>query len=271
MKRTRLAVILLLLLAPPSFASVREGTTAPGTPDPAALLRLQSCVDSTVALGKVPVVIFDIDGTLTDPAPRTRAIFEAYASKNPKDAAGIRKGITSVPLNKYAYAPESTLTLMGIRDTALVHRIGRTWVTGFFSNHYLSQDRELVGAAAYVTSLFKRGALIVYLTGRDVPRMLEGTAASLRDQGFPIASPRAVLVMKPDPKEPDLEFKKKVFDDFARLGAVVGVFENEPANLTAMQERFPDAIAVFVDTTHDPKKTDVVRASAAWVRNFRIP
>ena len=271
MKRAFVVVTALFLLAAPSFAAVREGTTAPGAPDPAALTRLAARVDSLVALGKLPVVLFDIDGTLTDPAPRTRAIFDAYASKNPKDTARIRKGITSLPLGHYAYAPESTLTLMGIRDTALVHRMGRFWVTYFFSNKFLSQDQALMGAPEYVTSLWTRGACVVYLTGRDVPRMLEGTAASLRDQRFPIASPRAVLVMKPDPKEPDLEFKKKVFDDFARVGAVVGVFENEPANLTAMQDRFPAAIAVFVDTTHDPKKTDVVRADAAWVHDFRIP
>ena len=154
MKRLCLAVI-LLLLAPPSWASVREGTAAPGAPDPAALVRLQARVDSVVALGKLPVVIFDIDGTLTDPAPRTRAIFEAYASKNPRDTARIRKAITSLPLGHYAYAPESTLVLMGIRDTAVVHRMGRAWVTAFFSNKYLSQDQALMGAPGYVTSLWQ--------------------------------------------------------------------------------------------------------------------
>ena len=261
----------LLAFAPPSYASVREGTQAPGTPDPRALVRLIARVDSVTAQGKLPVIIFDIDGTLTDPSPRTKALFEEHAAQFPKDRARLRAGIAKLPVERYAYAPESTLARMGVRDTALVHRVGRTWSEGFFSNEYLGHDRALPGAAAYVDSLWRRGAYVVYLTGRDVPRMLEGTAASLRDQGFPVARPRAVLVLKPDPKQPDLEFKKRVFDDVARVGPVVGVFENEPANLTAMEDRFPDALAVFVDTTHDPKKTDVVRAQAAWVRDFRLP
>jgi hypothetical protein len=267
----RFAVVLAILLAVPCHASIREGTTAPGTPDPAALVRLQARVDSTVAQGKLPVVIFDIDGTLTDPNPRTQAIFQDYAAKHPKDAPRLHTGLKDLPLERYAYAPDSTLTLMGIADTGLVHRVSRAWLPAFFSNRYLSKDRALPGAAAYVTSLWNHGAYVMYLTGRDVPRMLEGTSASLRDQSFPVADPRAVLVMKGDPKQPDLEFKKKVFDDVARLGVVVGVFENEPANLTAMEDRFPEAIAGFVDTTHDPKKTDVVRAQAAWLRDFRLP
>jgi hypothetical protein len=32
-----------------------------------------------------------------------------------------------------------------------------------------------------------------------------------------------------------------------------------------------DAIAVFVETTHDPHKIEVVRAAPAWVRDFRHP
>lgn len=271
-RRLRFAALLLVAaLFAPARASVREGTDAPGTPEPAALARLATRVDSLVAAGRVPVVVFDIDGTLTDPSPRTRALFEAYATTHARDRARLRAGLAKVPVERYAYAPESTLARMGVRDTALVRRITKAWADGFFANKYLGRDTPLAGAPAYVDSLWRHGAYVVYLTGRDAPRMLEGTAAALRDRGFPIAHPRAVLVMKPDPKMGDLVFKKAVFDDVARVGPVAGVFENEPANLQAMADRFPDAIAVFVDTTHDPKKTEVVPARAAWVRDFRLP
>src|SRR4029077_5048874 len=156
------------------------------------------------AAGRLPVVVFDIDGTLTDPSPRTRALFEAHAAATPRDRAALRAGLRKLAVERYAYAPESTLTLMGLRDTAMARRVAKTWAAGFFSNKYLGRDTPLAGAPAYVNTLWSHGAYIVYLTGRDVPRMLEGTAAALRDRGFPIAHPRAVLVMKPDPKLGDL-------------------------------------------------------------------
>lgn len=257
-----------LLAGLPLPAAVRDG--GPVAPDPACLSRVEVRVDSLVGAKRVPIVIFDIDGTLLDPAPRHQAIFRQYAEAHPAESAALRAGLERLPVADYAYAPESTLARMGVADTGLVRRVRDTWVRHFFSNQYLSADTPIPGAAAFVESLWKRGAFVVYLTGRDVPRMLEGTAASLRDHGFPVARPRVSLVLKPEPRLPDAAFKDPALDAIAATGVVCAVFENEPANLNMMAGRFPGAHAVFVDTNHSPGAPPVV-GWAAWIRTYERP
>ena len=84
--------------------------------------------------------------------------------------------------------------------------------------------------------LTNAGAKIVYLTGRDIPRMHDGTVISLARNRFPMNASEAELIMKPDPKIDDLEFKKAQMARIAKMGEVIGVFENEPANLNAMAD-----------------------------------
>jgi hypothetical protein len=251
-------------------AATREGSNAPAPPDPAVLSRILARVDSLRAASARPVVIFDIDGTLTDPAPRTRAAFQWHAEKHASDRRVLTRALRKLPVERYAYAPESTLALMGIRDTAMVRRVVATWRETFFSNRFLDRDTAIPGAPAYVDSLWKSGAIVVYFTGRDVPRMLEGTLASLRDRGFPVAQPRIEVVMKADPAMKDRDFKPSEFDELSKLGTVVAVFENEPANINAQADRFPDALATFLDTNHSPGAPPV-RARVAWVKDFRLP
>ena len=55
--------------------------------------------------------------------------------------------------------------------------------------------------------------------------------------------------------------------NLAQMGSVVGVFENEPANINAHHDAFPNAVAIFLDTIHS--KTLVVPESGiSWVENF---
>lgn len=262
-------VVACLLASTTSFAAVREGSDAPASPDPTGLGKILARVDSLVAAQQLPTVVFDLDGTLLDPAPRNRAIFSLYARENPRDRKRVDAALRRLPLERYAYYPESTLARMGLTDTALVRRMKQHWSRHFFSNRFLGEDAALPGATAYVDSLWQHGAWIVYLTGRDLPRMLEGTAATLRDRGFPMGRARVTLIMKPDAAAKDREFKQSVLDDLARSGPVVGVFENEPANLNLLAERFPDAVAVFVDTNHSAGAPPVI-ARAYWVRGFTL-
>lgn len=268
--RARLAgwiAVLACALAAAAEGAVPEGRSRAPEADPGCLERLRQRVDSLSAVGATPIVIFDIDGTLFDPAPRHEAIFRRYAAEHPEDAPALLPKLEGLPHAAYAYAPESTLHRMGVTDTALVRRIRAAWVRDFFSNRDLAADAPLPGAAAYVRDLWERGAFVVYLTGRDVPRMLEGTVASLRDHGFPVAAPRVSCVLKPEPRMRDADFKDPALDQIASVGVVCGVFENEPGNLNLMADRFPAADAIFVDTNHSPGAPPV-RARASWIRSF---
>ena len=96
------------------------------------------------------------------------------------------------------------------------------------------------------------GAVIVYLTGRDLPNMALGSFASLRDLGFPIGVIGTELVVKPTFEMPDAEFKREVAPELKRLGKVIAAFDNEPANVNLFLETHPDCAAVFLDTQYAP-------------------
>ena len=204
--------------------------------------------------GRPVLAIFDIDGTILDPAARTRDIF-ALALDGPgavvqPEQPELAQRVRSLALETIPYEPESTLAMAGIRDTAMVRALKARWSQDFFSNRFLLRDQVVPGAVPYLDSLHARGVTIVYFTGRDAPRMLGGTAASLLDRGFPVGIAGTMLVLKPDKSIPDFDYKKNTLDELARYGTVVGVFENEPRNINLLHERFPDAPAFYIDTKH---------------------
>jgi beta-phosphoglucomutase-like phosphatase (HAD superfamily) len=211
--------------------------------------------------GRPVLAIFDIDGTILDPASRTRDIFAAaldgpnavVTPEHPELAQRVR----ALPLETIPYVPESTLALAGIRDTAWVRALMTRWSQDFFSNRYLLRDAAIPGAVAYLDSLHARGVTVVYFTGRDAPRMLGGTAQSLLERGFPVGVTGTMLILKPDKAIADFDYKKNALDDLARYGTVVGVFENEPRNINLLHERFPEAIAFYIDTKHSPNAPPV--------------
>ena len=91
-------------------------------------------------------------------------------------------------------------------------------------------------------------SLIVYLTGRDEPGMGDGTRAMLLRDGFPWETERTHLLLKPAYGLPDLEHKINAAQFIRAHGELVASFENEPPNLVAIYEQFPDAMHVFVET-----------------------
>jgi hypothetical protein len=75
--------------------------------------------------------------------------------------------------------------------------------------------------------------------------------------------------MKASFREDDLGFKRAAVADIRTLGRVVGLFENEPANLNMLHEAFPEAIAVFLETIHSPGAPSV-KDSAYRVKDFML-
>jgi len=270
-----IALVLCLLAG---LAAAQSGCSAAPAPAaaapsyrPAELSGVFARIRAARAEGKTPLAIFDIDGTILDTAPRTRDIFAAaldgpgavVTPEKPELAARIRQ----LPLADYADAPESTLARVGIVDTAFVRALKTRWNQDFFSNRFLLRDTAIPGAPAYVDSLHAAGCMIVYCTGRDAPRMLGGTAAALLDRGFPVGIPRTQLVMKPDKAISDFDFKKAALADFALLGTVVAVYENEPHNINLLHTTFPSALAYYVDTKHSAGAPPV-DPGIVWVQDF---
>jgi hypothetical protein len=122
------------------------------------------------------------------------------------------------------------------------------WARRFFTNEYLKHDRVYPGAPEFVRELHELGAEIVYLTGRDEPGMGIGTRANLLRDGFPWETERTHLLLKKAFELDDVEHKQGAAEYIRRHGTLVASFENEPLNLVALYELFPEAMHVFVET-----------------------
>jgi len=199
-----------------------------------------------------PVVVFDLDGTLMDNRPRTLAIL--------RDLAHVWKPIHKEPaarleqasLADLSYLLTDSLARMEITRSDLVAEAEAFWRERFFGDDALAHDVALDGAVEFARACYDAGAILVYLTGRDLPSMGIGSFRSLRDLGFPIGVPGTELVCKPDANMPDEAFKRLESPKLARVGRVVAAFDNEPANANVLLEQNPECDSVFVDTQHLP-------------------
>ncbi len=199
-----------------------------------------------------PVVVFDLDGTLFDNRPRTRQILselaESWRAKHPE--AALR--IDGMQPHDLAYLLTDTLARLGITDAERVAEAQAFWRDRFFADGHLHHDVPLAGSVDFARDCYAAGAILVYLTGRDLPLMGIGSFRSLRDHGFPIGVPGTELVLKPDAAMPDDDFKRLEAPKLARVGSIVASFDNEPVNCNTLLAQNPGCESVLVDTQHLP-------------------
>lgn len=198
-----------------------------------------------------PIAVFDVDDTLFQAKYRNSAIFQDFALQS-----NLRKQFpieTEILLRSspddMRYDPKTTLKNLGIEDPQFSKLALDFWGPSFFSNDYLSTDRIVPGADSFVNRVYQAGILIVYLTGRDLPKMEIGTRLALKEAGFPLDS-NALLMMKPESKIRDVEFKKEALQRIQSLGKIIAFFENEPLNLNTFYEKHPEAVNVLLLTQH---------------------
>lgn len=234
------------------------------SPGRAALLALLECVESRNGQTPPPVVVLDLDSTLYHTEQRHLAIFSDFIAHHCPENAELKDALTWMATVGAFWNPLDLLEQRGIRDEEVLRLLKRYWRERFFGSDYLRFDQPVAGAPEYVRALHARGAFCYYLTGRAEPSMRAGTVDSLYQHGFPMDS-RTTLHMKGSLREDDLLFKTQAVDDVRRLGEVVGVFENEPANINLFHTAFPEAIPVFLETLHSPW------APAVLASVFRVP
>ncbi len=216
-----------------------------------------------------PVVVFDLDGTLMDNRPRTIAILREFAAHYRPHDPEIAARLESASLSDLSYLLTDSLARLGAHRTEVIAEAEAFWHDRFFADPHLVHDVALPGAVEFARACYDAGAVLVYLTGRDLPLMGTGTFQSLRDLGFPIGVPGTELVLKPDASMPDEAFKRLAAPELARVGHVIAAFDNEPANCNVMRASYPDAHVVFVDTQHMPGAPSL-DASVHVVRDFRL-
>jgi hypothetical protein len=201
---------------------------------------------------RTPVVVFDLDGTLLDNRPRTLAILKELGEACAAHDADFAARLTKMGENDLEYLVTDTLKKNGITQTDLVAVAERYWSERFFGDDHLKHDVPLAGAVEFARACYDAGGTLVYMTGRDLPLMGIGSFRSLRDCGFPIGVPGTELVLKPDAAIPDEAYKRLEGPKLSRVGDVIAIFDNEPANCNTLLALHPRALSVLVDTQHLP-------------------
>lgn len=198
------------------------------------------------------VVVFDLDGTLMDNRPRIAAILHELGEHWGPQYPDAGRCCARAAAEDVVYDFVENLQRLGVRDPAL-HKEGLAfWRARFFADSHIRHDVEVAGAAAYAWAVHEAGAVIVYLTGRDLPNMALGSFASLRDLGFPVGVVGSELVVKPRSEMPDAEFKRTVAPTLKRVGTVIAAFDNEAENVNLFLDAHPACIGVFLDTKYAP-------------------
>jgi len=200
--------------------------------------------------GRPPVVVFDLDGTLMDNRPRTCAILREIAVVWREAEPDLSRRLLEASPDAIPYHFHDVLALFDVTREDLVSFAFDYWKTHFFADPHIQHDVEVTGAVRFARACYEAGASLVYLTGRDLPQMGVGTFGSLRAHGFPIGVCGTELVLKPEARMLDFEFKRFEAPKLARVGHVIASFDNEPENCNLFLARYPDAESVFVDTQH---------------------
>ena len=218
---------------------------------------------------RTPVVVFDLDATLFDNRTRTLEILHELREELADDDPDLANALLGLELDKIHYLLTDTLKACGIYRADQVKSITNYWHERFFRDEYVACDVPLEGAPEYVRQCYALGATIVYLTGRDVPGMLIGTVAKLRDEGFPIAVAGVELILKPDEHMHDEAFKRGALPTLARVGDLVAFFDNEPANCNLAKSLAPTSTIVLLETQKVPGAPQPV-AGVEVIADFRI-
>lgn len=210
-------------------------------------------ISSCKSRDQEPVVIFDIDDTLIDCRHRKLKVFKDFVSQaSISEQFPIESElIQNARLDQMRYRVHECMEVLKIDNEIFSKALFDFWLSTYFTNQYLAHDQPFPGAIDFVESCHQE-AKIIYLTGRDLPGMGEGTKASLKNHGFPWDTERTKLMMKEDPQEADFEFKTNALKKIAQLGTVVASFENELKNLNQMAETFPEALMYWRDTLYLP-------------------
>lgn len=231
--------------------------TAPQQAGP--LTELVTTAAALIEQGEKVQVIFDLDDTLFLVRPRKRVIFRELAEAHQHDEA-LHQALHTLAGAEIPYDVKEALGTVGITHPEKVNLLKDAFFARFFDGDYTRHDAPNEGALHYLLQLHGMGVRVVYLTGR--PEEMEArTLTTLAAHGFPLDE-RTALVLKRTHESHlgDAEFKGIKGTEIAQWGRVLGVFDNEPANLNAMYPACPSAWYFLLDTDHSPNPPELAMA-----------
>ena len=204
--------------------------------------------------GKTPLVILDLDGTLYEVRPRSLRIVQEWVDHAESgDHPEVRSKLSGLNMDHFGYSLKELFESLRFqleheKTQHAFNALKEFWGARFFTHDYLSADEPYSGSVEWVHEIYKKGAKDVYLTGRDEPGMGHGTREKLIRDGFPWGTEGVHLLLKEAYGLPDKEHKTNAAQWIRKQGEVIASFENEPPNLVALRDVFPEAMHGFVDT-----------------------
>lgn len=198
-------------------------------------------------------VVFDLDCTLLDNAPREARIMREFG-----ELRGILLLAHCQPEHIQSWSFVKSMMACGMPEVqakVLEPDLRMFWRERFFTNEYCLEDVPYPGAVPFVQAIHQSGAHVLYCTGRPTQEMGDGTLTSLSECGFPVPNGNTVcLLTKPVFDMSDDEWKAQVIAEVRKHPLVLAAFDNEPEHIIGYAEAFPGAIAVFVDTFHSGRR-----------------
>lgn len=203
-------------------------------------------------------VVFDLDSTLYEVAPRTLAIIQEWVQSGHSLSPKVQKALSALKHEHVGYSLKDTFESVGLKmeETEVFEaweHLKDFWWDRFFSSAYLKFDVPYQNASQFVGEVLKLGAHVAYMTGREEAKMLAGTLENLERDGFPLDPKCTSLWMKKDSTQLDWDYKRMTAGLLNKTFNVVASFENEPHNLATLFEALPDALHVFMDTVCSEK------------------
>ena len=219
------------------------------------LRRIQKQISELQAKNALGLVVFDLDSTLFDVSLRLERVLLNFA-KVPAHQSRFPEQIQyfkNIQILKKDWGIRQILVRAGLEGhhNEFQDCVREYWIKHFFSNEALEHDIPYPGAPEFVQSLAAAGAEIIYLTGRDVHRMGEGSKKFLLHWGFPLDEKNQQLILKPHRSLVDAKFKKDWFGSLPKdKYQKIWFFENEPVNIHLIRKKHPEVEIIFFDSTH---------------------
>ncbi len=219
------------------------------------------------------LIVFDLDSTLFDVSPRLQKIIDDFASssENKMKFPNEVKRLEFARTESRDWGVKNALERAGIHSASdAFHAAMKShWLSCFFSNEYLDHDSPSVGAVEFVTKLQSLGLAVSYLTGRDEPRMGQGSRKILRKWGFPLGPTAEELILKPQKNLEDADFKVEELKKLLKKGhSPIWLIDNEPIIINSVLKNLPEVNVIFFDSTHAGKEE--VPLNLPRISHFRI-
>ena len=201
------------------------------------------------------VFVFDIDSTLYDVSPRNQYIVRHFAQTKKSLENNFRKKLLEFKSLSTDWGIKSGILRLNLpkHEESLTLEIKAHWDQFFFGGEFLKYDQEYPYAVKFLNTLDSISP-VYYLTGRDIPRMGEGTIAQLKNSSFPMNPHRNQLILKPDKSQPDHIYKLEEIKKLSIKFEDIYFFENEPVILNAIHKNLPKVHLYWVNSVHSQRE-----------------